>query len=213
MKSLLTILALTLISSAGFGAEKTRDYKFDPISKLRVSGSFDLEIKQGSSQSVTVTAEEEVIERWMELELKGRTLQVGTTSAGLFNSCPNNCNFKLVVVLEQISDLDIAGSGNVIAENLKVNKLELDIAGSGDVRLSGTAEDFEVEISGSGEIEAYDFIAKNVSIKASGSADANVHATTTLQTKISGSADINYKGEPAKVESKVSGSGTVKKAG
>ena len=49
----------------------------------------------------------------------------------------------------------------------------------------------------------------DATVTVSGSADVKVTVRGTLNAKVSGSGDIQYKGNPKKVVSKVSGSGDV----
>jgi len=78
--------------------------------------------------------------------------------------------------------------------------------------LSGSTTDFDVTISGSGDIKAYDLEADNVDATVSGSADIKVTARKMLKARVSGSGDISYKGNPQKVDTKTSGSGDITKA-
>jgi hypothetical protein len=92
---------------------------------------------------------------------------------------------------------------------LEVDRLESEITGSGSINLFGTTGHHRAKITGSGEIEAFDLDAKNVSVKISGYGDCRVNATETLTAKISGSGDIYYKGHP-QVNTSISGSGKIK---
>ena len=85
------------------------------------------------------------------------------------------------------------------------------MSGSGDITLSGTTKDFDATISGSGDIEAYNLEADNVSATVSGSADIQVTAKKSIKARVSGSGDISYRGNPEKVDTKTSGSGDISK--
>ena len=51
--------------------------------------------------------------------------------------------------------------------------------------------------------------AKDVEAKVNGSGDVEVYASKSLYARVSGSGDIDYKGNPANVDKKTSGSGDV----
>ena len=85
------------------------------------------------------------------------------------------------------------------------------ISGSGDITLNGKTTDFEVRVSGSGDVNAYDLSALNVTANVSGSADIEVTATEMIQARVSGSGDISYRGNPKKIDTKSSGSGDITK--
>ena len=83
------------------------------------------------------------------------------------------------------------------------------MSGSGDMDLSGKTNDLDVQVSGSGDIKAYDLDAEFVTAQVSGSADIKVTANQMLKARVSGSGDISYKGNPKKIETKTSGSGDI----
>ena len=104
----------------------------------------------------------------------------------------------------------MSGSGD-ISIKLDVNSLAASMSGSGDMALSGRTTDFDASISGSGNIDAYDLIADNVNATVSGSANMKVTAKKAIDAKVSGSGDIDYRGNPEKISTKVSGSGNIAK--
>ncbi|MCD8264733.1 MAG: DUF2807 domain-containing protein [Tannerellaceae bacterium] len=100
------------------------------------------------------------------------------------------------VMMKQRADysdvkIRVSGSGDFIADNFNCRNLEATVSGSGDIKLKGKAETGNFSASGSGDIKVY--------------------VTESLSATASGSGDIRYKGNPT-VDSKVSGSGSVKKA-
>ena len=86
--------------------------------------------------------------------------------------------------------LAVDGSGDIVAEDLQVERLELAINGSGDVRLAGNTDTFIAGIDGSGEIDAQGLQAQEVSLGISGAGEAEVCALTILDVSVSGSGDI-----------------------
>ncbi len=76
--------------------------------------------------------------------------------------------------------------------------------------MEGQARDFDGNISGSGKMSAANLLANNVDMNVSGSGSAEVYCSGILNAEISGSGKIYYTGNPDKVNSDVSGSGSVK---
>ncbi|MEX1187721.1 MAG: head GIN domain-containing protein [Bacteroidia bacterium] len=105
-------------------------------------------------------------------------------------------------------ELGISGSGNIKASVEASKALEATISGSGVIKLIGITESATFNISGSGEIHAYDFQTIHTSVSISGSGDAEVIADKSLKTNISGSGNIQYKGNP-EITSTISGSGSL----
>ena len=89
--------------------------------------------------------------------------------------------------------------------------IDAKITGSGDMKLSGNVENLEVKVSGSGDFEGYSLEAANVEVYVSGSGDAQVTANSSIKARVNGSGDVRYKGNPERNDTKVMGSGTIKK--
>jgi hypothetical protein len=108
--------------------------------------------------------------------------------------------------------VSIAGSGNFKSDSLYCESLDVKIAGSGDANLRGAATNARYAIAGSGDIQAFDYLVENLDCRISGSGDIRAYVDKKLNARISGSGDIRYKGSPASVDQKVSGSGSIVKA-
>ena len=59
------------------------------------------------------------------------------------------------VVVVWLQALTVRGSGDIVAEQLKLPKLLVRVEGSGDVKLNGlVADELKIEINGSGDVQA-----------------------------------------------------------
>lgn len=108
-------------------------------------------------------------------------------------------------------NMKISGSGNISCPNAEFDAIDLDIVGSGDVTLGGIAKEGRINISGSGDVRAKNFQVDNLQVRISGSGTVTADVVTELKAVIAGSGDVFYTGSPV-VDSKVSGSGSVKRA-
>jgi cytoskeletal protein CcmA (bactofilin family) len=122
-----------------------------------------------------------------------------------------NGHFELNVPFESLSKIKLSGSGTIYTQDPITGKiLEVSLSGSGDIELSGTSENLNLQISGSADCNGLALDTQNTSIEISGSGNANVVAHKTLNARISGSGSVHYKGKPDKINTKVSGSGSIK---
>jgi hypothetical protein len=71
-------------------------------------------------------------------------------------------------------------------------------------------EDLRVQLSGAGDIDAFDLLADNVEIDMSGAGGARVNAKNKLDVSISGVGSVRYRGEP-EVHKNISGLGSLKR--
>lgn len=102
---------------------------------------------------------------------------------------------------------EVSGSGSLTAEVLS-GSLELTNTASGDLRVWGGGDRVDVQVTGSGPVDARDFAGHSGTALASGSGDAHVCVDGTLEATVTGSGSI-YSYCDADVEAHESGSGSV----
>jgi len=195
---------------------------------IEMSGWFDVEIIRGSEGTITLEGERNLLEH-LVTEVKGGTLKIRTEKGYQLQPSDYNRGIVITIPVDEISFVTLSGSGDIVCKDgLKSNQftttlsgsgdihLEIEAArvvatlsGSGDITLSGTADNLEATVSGSGDIKAYELQAANARAVIAGSADIRLTVTESLHARVSGSGDIRYRGNPARVDSKVAGSGDV----
>lgn len=108
-------------------------------------------------------------------------------------------------------DSRISGSGKIKFNGAVANGVETNISGSGRFEAAGTASEIRSTISGSGRVLAADLVVDRCNVRISGSGSVQVNVKTSIDANISGSGSVSYKGNPSQVNSKSSGSGSVRK--
>jgi hypothetical protein len=96
-----------------------------------------------------------------------------------------------------------------VAEGIDTPRLTASISGSGSARFEGRASELKLDISGSGSIDAAALRSAAVRVDISGSGSAVVNASATLSADVSGSGSVQYTGNAPKVNTHISGSGSV----
>ena len=212
----------------GNGNIVTQDKTVKSFNSIDVSGAVNVHIRQDSSASVRVEADENLME-YLEVEVDGQTLVIKTKKG--FNLRPSK-DIVVYATAGSFKDIDASGACQIISDNLisgdqelkidasgattinlqvTIPKLTTNVSGSGDIVLRGVAKDFSGSISGAGSIQGFDLITENTKLDLSGSADAQVTVNGKLDVEVSGSGDVQYKGN-ASVNQSISGAGSVKKA-
>jgi len=93
-------------------------------------------------------------------------------------------------------------NGKVIARGLRASRLELQIlSGKGKIIADGSCDDLVLRLVGTGEIQADNVAATNVTcrIMGTGSMGCNVAGGGELKVSGSGTGKVYYKGQPSKV--------------
>lgn len=212
----------------GNGAKVTKTITTSDYDGVAVSGSFYVTIVDGVEGTITINAEENLME-YIIVEVKDNTLSI-RPEKGYGLSASKGKKIEITVPVNAISNVSLAGSGDVIsyfmlnAASFKISlagsgdiklgieaqDISANLSGSGDIELKGKATNFTAALAGSGDIEAQELQAENAKVSLAGSGDIETYCTQSIEARVSGSGDIQYKGNPTKVDTKVSGSGTIK---
>lgn len=93
----------------------------------------------------------------------------------------------------------VKGSGDISLKKVKAAQVNSQVNGSGDIEVQGVAEQAILSLSGSGDITAGKLAATRVTAKVTGSGDIECNATRQLDATVFGSGDIEYAGNPSVV--------------
>lgn len=215
------------IGSGKAGSETRTISGFQAIS---LRGAIDLVVRQGGSESVQVSADDNLlplVQTLVEGSGDKRTLRIQIKPG---ESVQTKNPVVVTVEVQKLSALASSGSGDITVEALKTpalalsvsgssdaklirldaEQLSISIAGSGDVQAGGRAAKLEVSIAGSGDVRARELAAGDVSVSIAGSGDASVSAQKTISVSIVGSGDVEYGGGATLAQKSVVGSGSVR---
>jgi Putative auto-transporter adhesin, head GIN domain len=204
----LLVIVLSLVACSvtrGSGQISSEPRQVSGFSKVELTGNGELTIEQTGTESLTISAEQNLLPR-VSSEVSGDTLVLGPeTIANIFPTRP----IKYALTVKDLTGLEVSGSGSVNVSKLATTSLSSKISGSGQITANGTADDQDLDISGSGRYQAEQLIGKTVRVAISGSGSADVHATEVLDIQMSGSGTLTYTGNPPQVTQEISGSGKV----
>ena len=96
------------------------------------------------------------------------------------------------------NDLNIrlSGAADLSMPKVEANNVNLQCADASDCKIAGKGGSFKIEASGSVDVEAENFVVKDVEAKLKGAADVTVNATGTVKYTATGSADFDWVGTP-----------------
>jgi hypothetical protein len=216
-------ISTNAVRGSGKVVEETREVSgFD---KVLLEGSGDLFIEQGDQEGLRIQAEDNIIPL-MQIEVKNNQLRIGfkpnisvnpTQPMNFYLTVKNLTEVNLAgsgnATLKPIKTsgmaLMIGGSGNITAANLTADTLKVQVFGSGNLHVDGQVKDLTVELNGSGDFDGLDLKSTTANVTSTGSGSANVNASETLNVKITGSGSVSYRGKPT-VSQSIVGSGDVR---
>lgn len=191
------------------------------FNRIVVNGSYEVNVLPGQTHRVVVDAESNLLD-FINTRVRGQSLVIESAhNRCLKNSVPIMVN----VYTPLVDEIELNGSGLIIAHGLFLEELYVSVNGSGTVDLdvdvdflsanlngsgkidiTGIATTTELNITGSGSMYAYQLTQSNCNASISGSGSMYVHVNRKLDAVISGSGTIYYRGNP-EVSSSISGSG------
>lgn len=109
--------------------------------------------------------------------------------------------------------LSVAGTGDIVASGLELNRLEGNIAGLGNLDLGqGSVRVVALNIAGAGGVKGAGLASEEVEVSIAGSGEVEVRAQSRLKIEIAGSGSVSYWGDP-ELKSEIAGSGLVNRRG
>ncbi len=179
----------------------------DEFTKLKSTGVFEVNITQGDSQAVEITADDNIIGRV-------RTKVVdGELRLELPSDTYRDITLRAKIQVQQLNGIQNSGVGDVVASNINSDQ-SFSISNSGDagIRISGTSKSLTCFNEGTGDINGFDFLVDDADLEIIGSGSIEISCVETLTGEISGSGNISYKGNPS-VSTNIMGSGKIIKVG
>ncbi|MGI4022475.1 MAG: head GIN domain-containing protein [Janthinobacterium lividum] len=208
----------------GSGKAASEDRKVAAFTKINVTGSYKLILKQGTA-AVKITADDNLLEK-IETDVSGNELKI-STKGSICNAGPmiiyiTNPDFQAV---KSSGALDLSSDGNLSIKDFDmefagVSKVNLEMnaanvktlaSGTSEINLKGQATENQVTMSGTGKLNAIDFTVANYRIETRGFSQCKVNVLNELSVNISGAGSVEYKGNPAKINNENSGATSIKK--
>ncbi len=118
-------------------------------------------------------------------------------------------DIEVVLPGRPLSRLSISGSARVAMEKLAQPDLRVSISGSGSITGQGAADTLALTISGAGKARLGEVAVKQLTVEVSGSGNVEASPSDEADIRISGSGKVHLLTRPARLNSKVSGSGRI----
>lgn len=216
----------------GSGHVVSQPRQVSGFTAVTVNYPSDVYITQGDTESLTIEAEDNVLQE-LTTNVSNGVLYIGvgpqeTLGSAIMptRSVRINITVKNLTALNvpsagtthltglKTNDLaiSISGAGNVTIDNLAAQSLTSQLSGAGGVTASGSASNLIVNISGFGSFNGAGLRSDTASTAISGAGSATVWVTKQLNAAISGLGSVNYYGQPS-VTQQVGGIGSVRRIG
>jgi hypothetical protein len=202
--AVVAVVAAAAIALPAFA--ETRVYNLSDFTEISASSSADVVLKQGPFSVIAESPSGDFKD--LVVEIRGETLVVRRESKGW--SWGSRDRYTVTVTAPSIQELRASSSADIVASGYSFKNLEVSVSSSGNVTLSGSCTDLDLEVSSSGDFRGTDLRCENAKVSASSSGDADVYAAKSANAKASSSGDVRIHGKPATFDKSTSSSGSVK---
>jgi hypothetical protein len=221
------IIALLVACQGGIvgnGKVETREKEIGNFNRLVIKGNFRVYLEQTGKPSLRMEMDENLLDV-VRITEEGNTLRI-ETKINILQAREKN----LYIGVKDLEKLELGGAVNFRSDSvmkfetlgilatgavrlnfeIEADQLKLNLEGASESDISGKVDVLRMQLSGAGDFDAFDLIARDVEIDLSGAGGARLYATEKLDVTISGAGSVRYRGEP-EVHKKISGLGSLKR--
>ena len=208
----------------GSGNQVSENRPVSGVERVELAIPARLEITQGSAETLTIKADDNVLPYLMtdvrggklviryqpQAEVRPKQLPQITLTVKALKGVQVSSSGSLQVgpITTSDFDLNLSSSGSIDIQELKADAITADLSSSGNIDLQGVANTLNLDVSSSGSFQAGDLKVQKADITLSSSGEVTVWVTDDLRANISSSGNIYYYGNPT-VNQNLTSSGKV----
>jgi hypothetical protein len=186
------------------GPETTRELAWTGGDSLELDVPAELTYTQAPGPAkLVITGPRGAVER---VEVEGGRI-------GLERGRLRHGRLYITMTAPDVSRFELNGSDRLIIRNYRQDRLTLTLSGDAEVEASGETQTMNLGISGRGEADLGQLRTREANVEISGSGDARIAPTEAADLEISGAGDVTLLTRPARLESDISGSGSIHQEG
>ncbi|NIM96432.1 MAG: hypothetical protein GTO18_22255 [Anaerolineales bacterium] len=214
----------------------TETQLLEPFDRIRLkdhTGAVELFIAQGSEESLTIQASQEIVQKIKTGVRRGQLdIQIGGTFAekvtDMFKTTLAHERIRLTLTVKTLNALEVFGAAKINASSIKTGLLILRIHSAGDVtfksltarvlrvehsgagilELTGKAVEQGITLNGAGSYRAPKLESQKANVLVEGTGNVTIWAVRDLKATVRGIGSVIYYGNPS-VKRRVSGLGSV----
>lgn len=189
------------------GTVATQVRPVSAFTTLKVTGSFEIILTQGTTESLRLEADEKVVD-FIETKVENGVLHI--QSKGIQNAS----NLKAYVTVRQLNHLHLSGGIKLNCTNtlktdtlnlefaggikaalaLKVKELNGEMAGGTDTELTGSADKVNLQMAGANNVTALELTTNYFTLEAAGVGNAKLNVAKELTVETAGIFKVAYTG-------------------
>jgi hypothetical protein len=201
--SVVLVVGCHLPGVRGNGQSKTEERPIVTFANLDAGGTFEIEWQNGSP-ALRLTTDENLLP-YIENDVSGDTLHLRTRE----HVWPTH-GIKVVISSPTRTGGRLRGAVKLTVKQLSGPTFALESKGASELTLDGSVDRLLVDMTGASQLAADGLQAKTAEISTTGAGDAEVAVTDTLKVVITGAGKVTYSGNPATINKKITGAGSIR---
>lgn len=201
LKSSIVALTAMLVVTPVLAEEKR--YDLDKIDTIDAGGAFNIVVKFGNKQSVTVVEPNGRFDN-LEVTVKGGRLDLDYDGHWGWDE-GESPRYTVKLTLQSLDEIELSGASRILVRDAKLDELEVDLSGATQAVISGTCDMLEADVSGASKFAGEDFLCEDIELDLSGAAQAAINATNAIDVETSGVSKLAIHGKAKNVAHESSG--------
>lgn len=218
-------------SVSGSGVSKTETRDLSEFTAIVIDYPADIVIRQGEKQSVTISADDNLLPQ-LRTNVSGGVLTLASRESSYGRRVSPTMPVRIEITVKDLRSVDYPTAGRVRIENFQTDSLEVNVDGAGELSLDdvkigrlvvelngagsisakGTGDNVVLRVDGVGSFRGADFSVGTARVTINGAGSAIVWVDDQLTVNINGVGSVTYYGSP-QVHQDVGGLGSVNHAG
>jgi len=189
----LGLLLATGVIPIGSGNLQTQQKNFSDFTIINLNNGLQVQITQGSSYNVSITADSNVINR-VDVTQTGNVLTIGLQPGTLFDI---GGTLRATIMMPDLQEIDLTeGSSANVANFAMSHDISVSASGGSTITMNGQANGLSASCSGGGGLKLSNFHVNTASVQLSGGSSATISVSDKLDANLSGGSSLTYSGNP-----------------
>lgn len=174
----------------GNGVLKQENRRVGNFSKIEVGGAVEVEVKVGSSPSLKIEAESNI------LPLYKTTVQGDTLKVYHEGNISSSKTVRIWLTVPSLKGVNVSGASEMTIANLRGSQFGAQLSGASQLTAVGAVDALRLSASGASQLNLLKLTAKSATVDASGASQIDLSVSGKLSGDASGASEIAYRGKP-----------------
>ena len=189
---LIGVLILSGVILIDSGKLQTTQENLSDFTIINIQSGFQAQISQGVSYSVSITADNNVINR-IDVSQTGNTLTIGLQLASIFNIG----TLKAQITMPDLQEIDLSGGANAnVAGFVMAHDLSVSESGGSTLKIEGQAKGLSAFCSGGSGLKLSGLKVDTATITMRGGSTGTINVSGRLDADLNGGSSLVYAGNP-----------------